>query len=112
MPTYKYSVQLNNSEINESNQIVSSGVHSARKSTHAGILLKSHAGATVRSVSEELAVSQTTVNAVRKAYSEDGLDRALKRKTRLTDSFVAKIDGEFEAKVIPALRRKAGQDGR
>ena len=100
MPTYKYSVQLDNLEIEQLKQIVNTGKHSANESTHARILLRSNTNATVREISEELGVSQTTISTVRKLYTEGGLDRALKRKTRLSDAYLSKIDGEFEAKVI------------
>jgi hypothetical protein len=46
---------------------------------------------------------------VRKAYSESGLEAALKRKTRTTAPIMSKITGEFEAQVISAALSPAPQ---
>ena len=53
-----------------------------------------------RELAEWFGISTTTVNQIRKSYSEDGLAAALYRKTRITLPVASKITGDFEAKVI------------
>jgi transposase len=72
---------------------------------HANILLMTDASLgekkrTVREVAELFDISPTTVNQVRKLYSESGLDAALNRKSRLSPPHVSKITGDFEAQLI------------
>ena len=55
-----------------------------------------------RELAEWLDSSPTTVNQIRRAYSESGLEAALHCKTRITLAVASKITGDFEAKVIAA----------
>jgi hypothetical protein len=79
---------------------------SARSILHAQILLLSNdhcAGdkkKTNREICELLNVSASMVNQIRKTYAAEGLDAALKRKTRVSPAQIIKVTGDFEAHVL------------
>jgi transposase len=78
---------------------------SARTIMHANILLLSNdrlgdKKKTNREIAELFDISPNTVNQVRRAYAAQGLEAALKRKTRITPPHISKITGDFEAQVI------------
>ena len=108
-------------------ELISRGKGSARKLTHARILLKADAslggpGWDDAAISEGLEVGRATVERVRKECVEEGLEAALeRRKPRRT--YLRVLDGEAEAHLIalteqtmvhPAKgqRRVRLQDGR
>lgn len=79
--------------------------YSAKVLLHAQVLLHSNDGKPElkkdnREIADWFGISQTTVNQIRKSYSEGGLNAALYRKTRITPPVASKITGDFEAKVI------------
>lgn len=79
--------------------------YSAKSILHAQVLLHSNNNKPTmkksnKVLSEWFGISPTTVNSIRKAYSTEGLDAALYRKTRITPPVASKITGDFEAKVI------------
>ena len=106
MPKKKYNVALSSEEENLLNSITHIGnKYSAREILHAQVLLHSNDNKPAlkkdnREIAEWFGISPTTVNQIRKSYSEDGLDAALYRKTRMTPPVASKITGDFEAKVI------------
>lgn len=106
MPKKKYNVTLSSEEEAFLKSVTHLGnKHSAREILHAQILLHSNdnkpdAKKDNRELAEWLGISPVTVNQVRKSYSENGLDAALYRKTRITPPTASKITGDFEAKVI------------
>jgi transposase len=106
MPTLKHRVNLTYAEIEKLKSITHKGSgESARTIMHANILLLSNDGLgekkkTVGDIAEMFDISPNTVNQVRNLYSNEGLDAAIKRKTRLTPPHISKITGDFEAQVI------------
>ena len=100
----KYPVVLSASERTELTRLIAAGTDSARKLTHARILLKadqSEAGpAWVDDrIAEAVEVSQPTVARIRKQYVEDGLDAALNRRPPRR-TYHRKLDGTQEAHLI------------
>ena len=105
MPENKYKVELSESEIAKLREITHRGnQNSAREIMHANILLNTNDlnpnKRSDREISEIFGVSKTTVNEIRKAYSTNGLEKAIDRKTRTTAPIMSKITGDFEAQVI------------
>jgi len=106
MPETKYKVELSEEEIAKLKEITHKGKISAREIMHANILLNTNDKQINKKNNREIAeifnISATTVNLVRKTYSEEGLEAALRRKTRITAPIMSKITGEFEAQAIAA----------
>lgn len=105
MPEKKYTVSLSPAQEAVLRAIVHTGNSSARKILHAQVLLHSNDNKPEnkkdnRKLAAWLGISPTTVNQIRKTYSESGLDAVLDRKTRVTLPVASKITGDFEAKVI------------
>ena len=90
MPANKYSVQLTDVEVSQLKALTHKGAgESARTIMHANILLLSNDNLgekkrTNREIAELFDISPTTVNQVRSIYATQGIEAALKRKTRLT----------------------------
>jgi len=106
MPENKYKVEISEEEIEKLKEITHKGKISAREIMHANILLNTNDNQANKKNNREIAeifnISPNTVNAVRKTYSEEGMEAALKRKTRITAPVMSKITGEFEAQLIAA----------
>lgn len=106
MPKQNHKVVLTASEIETLKNITHKGSgESARTIMHAHILLLTNEGIeekqkNVREIAEIFDISPTTVNQVRKLYTENGIDGALSRKSRVTPPVAAKITGDFEAQMI------------
>ena len=106
MPKKKYEVLLSTEDEVVLRSMTHSGnKYSAREILHAQVLLHSNdnkpeSKKNNRELAEWLDISPTTVNQIRRAYSESGLEAALHRKTRITPAVASKITGDFEAKVI------------
>lgn len=106
MPKNHYKVKLNDQEIEKLKAITHKGARaSAKEILHANILLNTNDGTSKkkknnRELAEIFDVSPTTINQIRKTYVTQGLDAALKRKTRLTPPNISKITGDFEAQVV------------
>ena len=106
MPKKKHNVMLPPTEEQFLRSITKSGRdYSARELLHAQILLHSNDSKPEEKQSNKdlakwLGVSPTTINAVRRAYSEGGLEQALHRKTRLSPPIAARITGDVEARII------------
>lgn len=106
MPKINHSVTLSGDEIGKLKAITHKGAkESAKTIMHANILLLSNDGLgdkkkTNREIAELFDLSPNTVNQIRRTYSEQGLEAALKRKTRLTPPHISKITGDFEAHVL------------
>ena len=104
MPAKKYKVTLTADEQQQLNKLISTGKAAARKLAHARILLaceESDAcrGASDTQVAEAVRVSRPTVERVRKALVEEGLEQALNAK-RPRQTRPPAFDGESEAKLI------------
>jgi transposase len=100
----KYPVILSDTERDRLKQLIASGTASARKLTHARILLKADDGAqgagwVDEKVAEAVETSQPTVARIRRQYFEEGLDAALNRRPP-TREYQRKLDGESEARLV------------
>ena len=95
-------IYLKQNERKELEQLIKSGVHSARVIARARTLLlldRSQGQArTIKQVLEAAMVSQGTIYNLKKRYFSGGLDRALYEKPR--PGAKPKIDGEVEAHLI------------
>jgi len=108
MPKINHLVMLSNSEVEKLKAVTHKGSgESARTIMHAQILLLSNdclgdRKRTNREIADIFDISTTTVNQVRLVYSNEGLEAALRRQTRLTPPQISKITGDFEAQVLAA----------
>lgn len=104
MPIQKYEVSLSAKEREQLTKIVKSGKMPARTIMRANILLASDRNGkrpmTVREVALAFNTSSTTVQNVRTAYWERGLEATVQRKKRETPPVEAKVTGEVEAHII------------
>jgi len=101
MSTHQH-IYLKQNERAELEQLIKSGVHSARVIARARALLlldRSQGEArTIQQVIEAAMVSQGTIYNLKERYFSEGLDRALYEKPR--PGAKPKIDGEVEAHLI------------
>ena len=100
----RYAVQLTAPERDQLKRLLAAGTASARKLTHARILLKADQGPqgpgwVDEAIADAVEVSQPTVSRVRKHYVEQGLEAALNRRPP-TREYVRKLDGVQEAHLI------------
>lgn len=100
----QYPVKLTEDERRQLQRLIAAGTESARKLTHARILLKADQspqgpGWTDAAIAEAVEVSQPTISRVRKQYVEQGLAAALNRRSP-TRVYMRRLDGEQEAKLI------------
>lgn len=108
MPKKSHEVHLEAEEREKLKALTHKGAgQSAKTIMHANILLMTDEGQgskkrSIREIAEIFDISPTTVNQVRKLYSEHGIEAALSRKSRLTPPHVSKITGDFEAQLIAA----------
>jgi hypothetical protein len=104
MPKQKYNVGLSDSEKKKLEKITKTGKSSAREILHANILLATDDNRTpkltVVEVAKKCNSNPTTVQIIRKSYSENGLNAAIYRKKRETPPIAPKITGEVEARII------------
>ena len=106
MAETKYTIKLSEEEIKKLKEITHKGAKNTAKTIlHANILLKSNeskieTARSVREIAEIFEVSPNTVNEVKKIYTQEGIEAALNRKSRITAPNAAKITGDFEAQVI------------
>jgi len=104
----KYAVELTSEERKELSELVSKGKASARKITHARVLLQSDSSAdgpswTDEQISEAFGAHTNTIHGVRRHFVERGLGAALDRKEQDRPSRQHLVDGDLEAHLI-ALR--------
>jgi transposase len=104
MPKKKYSVKLSANEIEKLKKMTKTGRASAKEILHANVLLATddsrNPKLSAASVASKCNTSTTTVTRVRKRYSEEGFEAAIKNKKRKTPSIEPKITGEAEARII------------
>ena len=111
----KYIVTLTQEERRMLHAMLSRGKAAARKLVHARVLLKADVGSggpgwTDDQIAEGLEVGRATVERVRKAFVEEGLEAALvRRKPRR--QYQRKLDGDGEAHLI-ALACSQAPEGR
>jgi transposase len=100
----RYRVILTPTERDQLKHLLAAGTASARKLTHARILLKADQGPdgpgwVDQAIADAVEVSQPTVFRVRKQYVEQGLEAALHRRPP-SRAYVRKLDGAQEARLI------------
>jgi transposase len=100
----KYPVILTQTEREHLKSLIAAGTASARKLTHARILLKADQspegpGWVDEQVADAVEVSQPTVSRVRKQYFQEGLRAALNRRPP-NRKYHRKLDGEQEARLV------------
>lgn len=109
----KYIVRLSEEERADLEKLISSGSNAARKLNHARILLKANVDGshwTDEQIKEALDTSISTIERVREAFVEEGLEAALNQK-RPRKAKEGKLDGEQEAHLI-ALACSPSPEGR
>ena len=88
MPSFKYIIELSDTDRAILNDIVSKGTSSAKTILRANILLASDKNGkrymTVAEIAEVYHTTPTTVQNVRTSYCEKGLDATISRKKRET----------------------------
>jgi hypothetical protein len=104
MPAKKYRVKLTTDERDYLTQLLSKGKASARKITHAQILLHADESAPEGSlkdddISKAVLISRLTVERVRKRFVEESLESALNPKVQ-TRRRAHKLDGSAEAFLV------------
>ena len=95
----KYIVTLTDPERALLRKLISSGKGAARRLVHARVLLKADHGLPDHTIGDEVEVSRTTVERVRKRFVEEGFAAALDPR-RPEKTREHKIDGEVEAHLI------------
>lgn len=78
----KYIVKLTNEQQCELLSLVNKGEHNSRVIKRANILLLSDAGKSAPEIAGVLRVSKNTVHNIRKRFTQEGLESALKEKPR------------------------------
>jgi len=111
----KYIVTLTEEERQSLHAVLSRGKAAARKLMHARILLKADAdsgspGWNDAAIAEGLDVGTATVERVRKAFVEEGVEAALERR-KPRRQYRRKLDGDGEAHLI-ALACSQAPEGR
>src|SRR5215831_16600279 len=97
MPQKKYLVTLEDTEREQLEQLLHSGVHATRKVTRARILLKAAEGWEDQAITAALAVGRATVERLRQRFVEEGLG-ALEERPR--PGTRPKLDEKAEARLI------------
>lgn len=101
----KYKVTLTADERQSLHDLIAAGKASAKRLTHARILLKADAAPdgpawTDGRIAEAVEVNLRTVERVRQRFVEQGLEAALVRKKQDRPSRERKLDGDGEARLI------------
>ena len=104
MPAKKYRVKLTEAERDYLKRLISKGKVSARKMTHAHVLIHADEGAatgalTDADIAKAVHSSRLTVERVRKRLVEEGLESALNPKVQVRRR-PKKLDGEAEAFLV------------
>lgn len=104
MPKKKYVIDLSDEERQLLLKIIKTGKSPAKVILRANIMLSSDVNSsksmTVAETAKLFETTPTTVQNVRTAYAENGLDATLYRKQRMTPPVPAKVNGELEAHII------------
>jgi len=111
----RYKVTLTQEEREELEAITKNGKTAAKKFLYARALLLCDAGEhgdpwKVAAVAEALGVSTRSIEKLKKRFVEEGFERALERKTRVSPPKIT-FDGEFDAR-LTALACSPAPEGR
>jgi hypothetical protein len=100
----RYTIKLSKVEVEELQEIISRGKHSAQTIRAAYILLNCDEGkfsekSTNEQISQVLKIGMRTIDRVKKKFVDEGMEKALERRatSRIYDR---KIDGDVEAKLV------------
>jgi len=101
----RYRVTLTPDERSLLTEISTTGVRAAKTILHARALLLLDAGEqgprwNVADAADALGMSSRTLEHLKQRFVEQGLDKALQRKKRLTPPRPVVFDGEFEARLL------------
>lgn len=105
----RYIINLTNDELEELRRLTTTGRHSALKTLHGKILLKSDDGIVDEEIAEHLDVNVRTVERVRKRCALEGITAALNPQKRPAKK--TKLDGDGEARLVQLACSEA-PDGR
>ena len=94
----KYTVNLSESEIKQLQEITSKGKTAARKLKRAQILLLADEGHPDKTIAKMLKVGESTVHRIRQRCVEEGVELALKERSRQGSR--KKLNGKSEAFLI------------
>jgi len=110
MPAKKYHVNLTDSERQYLLDLIKKGKTSARRITRARILLLADEGQSDKEIAAHLLTSTPTVCRVRKRYCKEGVEAAIKEKSR--PGAPPKLNGRVEAMLtvltLPAQLHRKG----
>ncbi len=109
MPAKLYNVNLTDEQTQYLFDIIGSGKHSARKISHARVLLAASSGQTDDEIVSDIHTSASTVQRVRKRFVKEGLTSALEEKERPGQP--RKLSGTDEA-VLTAIACSEAPEGR
>ncbi len=114
----RYRITLTKEERDELSIVYKTGVRAAKTILHArGLLLldkgsyNKEKGWTVEQTSKAVGLSTRSLEHLKQRFVEEGIDRALTRKSRITPPREKKFDGDFEAHLI-ALACSESPEGR
>lgn len=116
MKNQSYSIQLTPEEQQKLQHLCSKGKTTARSMRRAQILLwadenRAEGKLKDKEIAQRLQIHTNTVHLVRKRFVEQGLQKAIERKKRLTPPNPQKVTGELEARII-ALSCSEPPEGR
>ena len=110
MRIHEPKVKLTENERMQLEEIFKKGVHSARKTMRAKVLLELdylnyyscglRFRPTIKGIASRCGVSETTVRGIMKRYLEEGLEATLTRKKRETPPIKPIVTGDVEARII------------
>jgi len=101
-----YTIKLNQSEVEELNNIVNKGSHTSQAFRAAYILLNCDKGEFSENteiknseICKILKIGERTIDRVKKKFIEEGFESVLDRRPS-TQNYIKKVDGDIEAKLV------------
>ncbi len=101
-----YTIKLNQSEVEELNNVINKGSHTSQAFRAAYILLncdkgKFSANTEIKNseICKILRIGERTIDRVKKKFIEEGFESVLDRRPS-TQNYIKKVDGDIEAKLV------------
>ena len=101
-----YTIKLNQSEVEELNNVVNKGSHTSQAFRAAYILLNCDKGEFSENteiknseICKILKIGERTIDRVKKKFIEEGFESVLDRRPS-TQNYIKKVDGDIEAKLV------------
>jgi 5-deoxy-D-glucuronate isomerase len=101
-----YTIKLNQSEVEELNNVINKGSHSSQAFRAAYILLNCDKGEFSENkeiknseICKILRIGERTIDRVKKKFIEEGFESVLDRRPS-TQNYIKKVDGDIEAKLV------------